>query len=79
MGINERLKGRKKGWAFFEACQIYGSPKWRSTKAAGEKGQDLDWEVRVRVNHSNKSFWTEWEIIFLNDSCVGPYQNFITE
>ena len=57
-------KEEKKWQAFFEACQIYGSPKWRSTKAAGEKGQDLDWEVWVRVNHSNKSFWTEWEIIF---------------
>lgn len=37
-------------------------------------GQDLDWDVKVKVNHSNKSIWTEWDMVS-NDSYLGPYQN----
>lgn len=50
---------------FLEACQLYGDPKWRSTKAAGEKGRDLGREVKVRVNHSNKSFCMDERLCFL--------------
>lgn len=48
------IERRKRWWSFFEACQVYGSPQQRSSKAVGEVGQDLGWEVRVWFSHSNK-------------------------
>ena len=53
---------RRERWAFFEACQFYGTLKWTSAKAVRGIGQDLGWEVRVRVNHSiiqERASWTE--------------------
>lgn len=64
-----------KNWLYLMG---YGSPRWRSTKAAREAEQDLGWDVRVNVNHSNKSFEIAWDSVS-HDSYLGPYQNFIAE
>lgn len=49
------IERSKRWWTFFKTCQIHDIPQQRSSKAVGEIGQDLGWEVRVQFNHSNKS------------------------